>query len=128
MTSTTVSKVTQETLLSALQEVVKENPQRVYKAPRHMDVHGSNACFYVHLDEEGAQVGAGCIVGTVLHRLGVSLEALRRVEGLGVQGALSGLGLSGDQLMWPRLRRIQISQDKGSTWGEAYAAEFGEMA
>ncbi|MGI5196957.1 hypothetical protein ACQEVY_25560 [Streptomyces sp. CA-288835] len=128
MTTETIPAITKESIKATLREVVKENPDKVYVAPKHMDPEGFGSCFYVHKDEEGNQLGAGCIVGTVLHRLGISLEALSQVEGLSAPGALTGLDLDPDTHMGAQLRRVQMAQDRGHTWGQAYYAEFGEQA
>ncbi|MGW2919502.1 hypothetical protein ACWDBF_16765 [Streptomyces angustmyceticus] len=128
MTTATNTTITKDTITAALREVVKESPDKVYEAPAHMDREGNGLCFYVHTDTEGNTVGAGCIVGTVLHRLGVPLEALARVEGLSATGALQSLDINPDTHLGEELRKVQIRQDDGETWALAYRQVFGEEA
>jgi hypothetical protein len=115
-----VITLTDDQVLSTLRDVVAENPEKVYKAPDNMLVFGDDtSCFYVHKNEDGTEE-AGCIVGTVLHRLGVSLADLKRVEGLSAVSALRAAEVKG--LSYPTkslLRYVQHNQDGGSSWGQA---------
>ncbi|MFF8367871.1 hypothetical protein ACF05W_03455 [Streptomyces lydicus] len=128
MNTETHPEITDEAIKTVLREVVKESPEKVYRAPAHMDSNGLGTCFYVHTHEDGTLATAGCVVGTLLHRLGVSLERLSPLEGLSATGVLRELGLDGDSPLADQLRRVQMSQDHGATWAKAYAATFGEQA
>ncbi|MEU6704746.1 hypothetical protein [Streptomyces wuyuanensis] len=127
MTTATLPAITEDTILATLQEVVRESPEKVYESPEHMRTPGAT-CFYVHTDEAGNRTGPGCIVGTVLHRLGVSLEALSEGEGWPAQSVLNHLASDLDPELLAKLRRVQMSQDNGDTWAEAYSSEFGELS
>lgn len=113
-----------EQVMNALRDVVAENPDKVYKAPESMRGYWGT-CFYVHHNEDGSKE-PGCIVGTVLHRLGVSLDALQGQEGLQAMSATHGLGVKGltDEARYT-LRRVQRRQDRGDSWGAAYTAVTG---
>jgi hypothetical protein len=107
-----------------LKEVVSERPEYTYSAPEYM--LDGDFCFYVHQDQEGNNVGAGCGVGVVLHRLGVPLEELRKHEG---KSALQILRLVVDGASRKTARildNFQGAQDQKMPWGEAYAKATGE--
>ncbi|MFE2075215.1 hypothetical protein [Streptomyces misionensis] len=112
--------------MSTLRDVVSENPEKVYKAPPAMPGAEDGSCFYVHVDEDG-QEEPGCIVGTVLHRLGVPLAELKEKEGLGSTAAVRGLALRPSLSLTTVgvLRDIQMRQDRGASWGEAYTGATG---
>jgi hypothetical protein len=128
VTTVTIPAITEETIMAALQRVVEENPGKVYAAPKHMDPEGLGSCFYVHNNEDGTLTGAGCIVGTVLHQLGIPLKDLRVGEGLSANGLFGLLKLETSPEFRIRIRRVQMGQDRGDTWAVAYRAEFGELA
>ncbi|MFB7027161.1 MULTISPECIES: hypothetical protein [unclassified Streptomyces] len=115
----TPTALTDEQILSTLVQVAAENPEKVYQAPESM-LDRYNSCFYVHEAEDGTQE-PGCIVGQVLHRLGVPLVALKEAETLGASSAvqLTTQGVSRDVALF--LRFVQRKQDRGSTWSEAVA-------
>ncbi|MCY0941891.1 hypothetical protein [Streptomyces antarcticus] len=127
MTAVTIPSLTKKDTLAALKEVVKESPDTVYRAPEHMDPEGTGMCFYVHVDESGAPTGAGCVVGKVLHRLGVPLDTLRKVERLSASGAFNYFGQDGDSRLSTQLTEVQYRQDQGATWEAAYTAVFGKL-
>ncbi|MFF5371361.1 hypothetical protein [Streptomyces sp. NPDC013187] len=110
--------LTDEQVLSTLRDVSDESPEKVYEAPAHLqDEWGS--CYYVHTDEDGNQ-SAGCIVGAVLHRLGVPLLDLRKVETYGADAAFPLLEIKGvSSQVKSFLRHVQGKQDRGQTWGKA---------
>lgn len=109
--------LTDTQVLAALLEVAGENPEKVYETPASMrDEWGS--CFYVHHDEDGNQ-SAGCIVGHVLHRLGVPLAALKEVETLGADSAVEKCTSGVSERMRNFLRSVQRKQDDGYTWGDS---------
>ncbi|WP_030386508.1 hypothetical protein [Streptomyces sp. NRRL S-241] len=127
MTAATIPTFTEKEALATLKEVVKENPDTVYKAPFHMDPERTGSCFYVHTDLEGNPMSAGCIVGQVLHRLGVPLEVLKGAERLSAAGAFNYLGLDPDSRLAKQLSEVQFQQDQGVTWEGAYAHAFGKL-
>lgn len=110
--------LTDTQVLATLIEVAGENPEKVYEVPAIMaDEWGS--CFYVHHNEDGTQ-SAGCIVGQVLHRLGVSLENLKKAETYGASAAVGLAGVDGlSERMKDFLRSVQRKQDDGHTWGDS---------
>lgn len=77
-------------------------------------------CWYVY----GGQ--PSCLVGQVLHRLGVSVEMLSTLEDRSVRAAVRVLAdhgvltLSSETII--ALRVAQAKQDGGSSWGEALRA------
>lgn len=86
------------------------------------DHHAS--CTYVMED------GPECIVGHVLHRLGVPLEALDRMEGDAFgQGdnSLWSAYVQMDEKQRHALRIAQVRQDTGSNWGTAVEAARSAM-
>ncbi len=114
-----------------LREVVSERPEYVYSCPEYMvgtsgDDGVNLSCFYVHTDEAGAPVSAGCVVGVVLHRLGVPLEELRKHEGRTpvqmLKDVVSGPGRGVAHV----LGDVQFEQDESTPWGEAYTHAMGE--
>ncbi|MFF5433443.1 hypothetical protein ACFY5K_25845 [Streptomyces griseofuscus] len=121
-----MTSINDEQIMMALRDVVAENPERVYKAPAVMSGSEGGTCFYVHVDDDG-QEEPGCIVGTVLHRLGVPLAELKKKEGLGALAAIRGLEpqVLATHKTQAVLRDIQIRQDRGAPWGEAYTAATG---
>ncbi|MGW2919501.1 hypothetical protein ACWDBF_16760 [Streptomyces angustmyceticus] len=127
MSATTLDEITDELALKTLRDVVAERPEYVYSAPDHMKDHpDSLSCFYVHKDEDGSTVSAGCAVGVVLNRLGISLEQLAEEEGSTGYGVITRIL---PQLS-PRTKDIfndmQMRQDSGDPWGLAYAKATGE--
>jgi hypothetical protein len=111
--------LTDTQVLSALRQIAEENPEKVYVAPADMrDEWGS--CYYVHRDDQGNE-SPGCIVGQVLHRLGVPLADLKEAETLGATAAvrLTTQGVSDNVSDF--LRFVQQKQDRGVTWSKAVA-------
>ncbi|MFE5092065.1 hypothetical protein ACFRCI_17125 [Streptomyces sp. NPDC056638] len=129
MTTTTAfdpSLITDEMVMKTLKEVVAEKPEYVYSVPEYQKNLGGVDCFYVHLDEDGTPVSPGCVVGAVLHRLGVPLEVLRQEEGQPARTAVRRIGLSLSFGTRATLNGIQGKQDDGTPWGQAYAMITGE--
>jgi hypothetical protein len=111
--------LTDEQVLSTLRQIAEESPEKVYEAPEGMrDEWGS--CYYVHHNEDGTE-SPGCIVGQVLHRLGVPLAKLKEAETLGATAAvrLTTQGVSDNVSDF--LRFVQQKQDRGVTWSKAVA-------
>lgn len=108
---------TDDEVMATLRAVVAERPDYVYEAPEE------DGCVYV------ADGTPSCLVGHVLHRLGVSLEALSVLDmngGLAAWRAVPGVldGVSGSTV--DRLWAAQTAQDNGDTWGEAL--EYADRA
>lgn len=116
--------------IKALQRVVDEfGRDTIYTNP--MGQRASEMtfidCFYVHTDDNGDKT-AGCLVGKVLENQGVTLEWLRDNEGARPDILANHLRDEGlydiTDAAAKTLRRAQLAQDEGATWGEAlYAAK-----
>ncbi|WP_125262022.1 hypothetical protein [Streptomyces alboflavus] len=117
---------TDERLLEALRAVVKESPDRRYKKPDHMPEVETYSCYYVHTGETGEPECPGCLVGTVLHRLGIGLEQLAHYEGESASTALKGLFDEVSPSTLTTFYEVQSLQDGGMPWGEAYQQTTGE--
>lgn len=103
--------ITDETIMATLKAVVAENPEHIYVRPADYTMPGE-PCLYVHGDVPG------CVIGRVLHRLGVPLSDLRDNEGVSAYVLLhGGFGISVEMAYF--LDAVQGSQDGGSTWGSA---------
>ncbi len=127
MTTAVEIEITDEKALATLREVVAERPEYIYSAPNHMKEDERDAsCFYVHTDEDGSIVSAGCAIGVVLHRLGVPLEALVKEEGCRAYGVVARLFPKLSQRTYQRFNDMQMCQDDGDRWGLAYAKATGE--
>ena len=100
-------------VITTLRAVVAERPDYVYTNPFPDD---AGTCRYVHGDTPG------CLVGHVLHRLGVPLEELSRHEGKNACSVAADLldGISSDA-SWA-IEHAQFRQDLGDTWAEALKA------
>ena len=91
-------------------------------------------CFYVHRTtmDDSQELEPGCIVGHVLHKAGVPLEAmaspLRNDAGApALLEALYGDGVLGyEEGADSLLTRVQIRQDCGTPWGEALRSALQE--
>jgi hypothetical protein len=115
-----VSAITDEKIMATLREVVAERPEFIYQKPPASEGHIA-VCRYVHGDVPG------CLIGHVLHRLGVSLETLSVHEGQPAQYLAGTLDIGGDAVRWA-LGAAQEAQDGGSTWHEALACAEREFA
>lgn len=117
-----LSQISDTKVLETLREIVAEQPDYVYKSPEHQ--RGVFArCFYVHTDpavpHDIDKAVAGCLVGHVLNRLGVSLLELKQHEGEDAKYAADNLGLG--SVAGCVLQRAQGAQDDGETWAGALA-------
>lgn len=129
-------EITDDTVLSTLRAVVAERPDHVYTRPVHMlpiigsDGHKAADCLYVHTaPDDESDLTPGCLVGTVLHRLGVPLEELAGNEGTGGFEVAADHGVS-EGLCW-FLGAVQSRQDSGKPWGVALASaeeDYPEVA
>jgi hypothetical protein len=116
-------EINDATLMETLKTVVAERPNFVYRRPEHMepivnsDGDVSGDCLYVHTepDDETALV-PGCLVGTVLHRLGVPLRELRKHEGRSGWSVVDEFGADDSRTT---LHDVQLRQDRGVPWGKA---------
>jgi hypothetical protein len=115
-----VSAITDEKIMATLREVVAERPEFIYQKPPASEGRVP-VCRYVHGDVPG------CLIGHVLHRLGVSLETLSVQEGQPAQHLTETLGIGGDAVRWA-MGAAQSVQDSGSTWSEALAGAERELA
>ncbi|MFD3952198.1 hypothetical protein ACFWRC_19505 [Streptomyces albidoflavus] len=113
-------KVTPEQVLDVMREVVAEAGEEfVYKSPT-----GLGICLYVHRTFGGGADVPGCLVGQVLHRLGVPLDELSRYEAqlaLTMAPKLVDAGENED-LLTSALNNAQMTQDAGHPWGAALRA------
>lgn len=119
-------EITGTQVLETLKAVVAERPDYVYEAPAHqvhMDPEGliNSTCFYVHADEDGSNERPGCLVGEVLHRLGVPLAELAEHEGNGASQVARVFGVD-DRDALTVLDEAQCHQDQGVAWGRALEA------
>ncbi|MCY0941890.1 hypothetical protein [Streptomyces antarcticus] len=119
-------KVTDEIVLSTLREVVSERPEYTYSAPEYMaaDKEGGR-CFYVHKDEDGTPVSPGCVIGVMLHRLGVPLEWMEQLEARPASSLVGRLFPHLSDRTVYALNMVQSNQDNGNAWGLAYAKGTG---
>ncbi|MFF5371363.1 hypothetical protein [Streptomyces sp. NPDC013187] len=121
--------ITDDQALATLREVVAERPEYVYSAPAYMQEiqDGEDpSCFYVHKDEDGSIVAAGCAVGVVLNRLGLPLEELVKHEGKTAYQLVNTAPVEVTTKTRDLLNRMQTHQDSGDPWGLAYAKTTGE--
>jgi hypothetical protein len=102
-------EVTTEQVYRTAREVVAEKPDYVYINPMGARAGDGANCYYVHGNEPG------CVVGAVLHRLGVPLEELARFEstnGYIVSATLTNM----EDRTASFLRKLQWYQDNGRNW------------
>lgn len=114
-----MARFTDEQVFATLREVVAERPEHVYEKPEGWGPDGAIQCFYVHPD------GPGCLVGQVMHRLGVSLEEMSQHEGSGPYVFQRAGHIS--HFAADVLETAQSSQDEGDTWGDALSAAERHM-
>ena len=126
MTQKHYSETTDEEFIAALRAVVAENPDYVYRAPEHMDMLGAGACYYVHTSVVGDEEPTpGCVIGHVLHRLGVPLADLAKKEYRTADDVIDYLmPRVSEAVRWTAFR-VQDEQDRFAPWGEALARAVG---
>lgn len=106
---------TDDDVMRVLREVVAERPDYVYVNPNgERGVFGGSAiCYYVHGD------CPGCLIGHVLHRLGVPIDAMWRREhwpaSVMAAEVLSGVSYRSTYA----LDAAQLMQDYGQPWSRA---------
>ncbi|MBT2609866.1 hypothetical protein J7I97_16660 [Streptomyces sp. ISL-87] len=121
------SAVTDSVVLETLREVVAERPDYVYSSPEYMPADEEDGrCFYVHKDESGSPVSAGCVIGVVLYRLGAPLEWMEQLEARPASSLAGRLFPQLSDRTMQKLNLVQSAQDNGDTWGTAYAKGTGE--
>lgn len=117
-----MEQITARRALELLIDVVdRAGEDFVYEHKDMTDLRGSfeygglsRGCRYV---EEGHP---SCLVGHVLVRTGVSLEALNKLDMLGVSASsLADYGIQADMGAQRVLGAAQEVQDSGKSWGEA---------
>ncbi|MCT2594241.1 hypothetical protein LHJ74_30775 [Streptomyces sp. N2-109] len=117
-------KVVDEEVMDILREVVAENPGYIYKAPPEVPPHVKDVdtkCHYVHTDPDGSNVRPGCVVGHVLHHMGIPLDTLKLHEGAPATTVLYRL-TDADEYVRSALEMAQTWQDSGYPWAEALNA------
>lgn len=114
-------------VIQTLREVAAERPDYVYTNEYGNRANGETTCRYVH-HADGPEAAPGCIVGHVLHRLGVPLESLAAREGGGaIAVAVRTLGAYISLSTRDALALAQSNQDSGYPWGKSVdAALAGE--
>lgn len=114
-----VTALTYERVNSILDQILAEfGEDYVYVKPNALD-----GCRYVHGVYPLEQ--PGCIIGQLLHQLGVPLDALTRHEGKAADVVVKKLFPETDWLVARYLSIIQEEQDSHETWGRA--VEYGRM-
>jgi hypothetical protein len=103
--------LTLDRVMPVLREVVAERPDFVYEEP-----DGGTTCYYVWED------CPSCLVGHVLHRLGVPLEVMaeRNTAQVHARGFAAAVGLT--WLATRALKHAQDQQDAGEPWSAALDA------
>ena len=121
-------QITEESFVSALRAAVAEKGEDyVYTNPdgREAGDDGEATCHYVHGDQPG------CLVGNVLHRLGVPLSVLELHEGGAAYEVMGRIRESGqldfDLGVRGAAEMAQNRQDAGYSWGYAMEAALGEL-
>jgi hypothetical protein len=124
-------ELTMERTKELLAEAVAERgADYVYTTPNGTVVTPESGlrCLYVHRNNAEGELPepvAGCIAGLVLHKAGVSLEALRGHEDQPADDVLERLETNevarGDAAVRTLLRNVQRRQDDGQPWGQAVA-------
>lgn len=111
--------VTEDQYLQAIHDAVAERGENwVYPFGKEGWRIGDseNSCRYVRSDKPEP----ACIVGEVLHRVGVPLGDLSQHEGRAASVTLPTLGMPGSmKAVLDALDDAQTSQDLGSSWGQA---------
>lgn len=84
--------------------------------------HPYPSCLYVHYNDKTGKGQPGCIVAHVLHRMGMTIEALARYEHSActtmIGGPEVGVPVEYDTTL-DLLRKAQRVQDLGEPWGRA---------
>jgi hypothetical protein len=122
-----VIEVSKAQVIEAVREVVGERPEYIYTNQLgEVAGQGFTRCYYVHTDKAGKR-SAGCLVGAVLARLGVPLEAMQEAgnttAAFEVVPQVIDLGNKADNDFTVNyLAYLQREQDNGASWGYALAS------
>ena len=108
---------TTEDVAREMRRLAAERPDYVYGG--NAEAPYGKACWYVHGDEHGNLVEAGCLVGQALHALGFSLEELVLHEDEPAGTMLVNLGVTEVSDDAQGITRAQRAQDDGRAWGKA---------
>ena len=76
-------------------------------------------CLYVHGDGATRPKEPGCIIGQLLHQLGVPLDALSSLEGLPANSVVNKFFPRTSNAVLTFLLTVQRGQDQGRSWGAA---------
>lgn len=98
---------TDEEFIRALREISESYPDRIYRS-----IPG-NGCRYVH---DGCP---SCLIGHVMHRLGVPLDELECWEGVNVAIVVKRMMPGISPSLRKSLMKIQARQDSGLPWLQA---------
>ena len=77
------------------------------------------SCFYVHGDGATRPKEPGCIIGQLLHRLGVPLDSFSLLEGEAADSVVKKFFPRTSGAVLTFLRDVQHWQDGGRSWGAA---------
>jgi len=109
--------LTYQSALDALEKAVADRGEE-YVYPRQGTSYNSS-CLYWHKDEQAP----GCLVGLVLHQLGVSAEVLESFGPASIKMLATSLPYLGGVEMSPAaiglMAAVQRYQDRGEPWGVA---------
>lgn len=105
--------------MEAMREVVA-NAGAEYRAETNED----GSCVYVAHDEDTGRPHAACLIGHMLHMLGMDLDALARLDQAGAYGGSELAGKLHAKIpvnaqvcaVW---QAAQIAQDENKPWGVA---------
>ncbi|WP_103529497.1 hypothetical protein [Streptomyces sp. SM12] len=109
-------RVTDDEVMRVLREVVAERPEFVYTNPSGESGNpGVNTptCFYVHGEVPG------CVIGHLLHRLGVPLAVLRNLEHDHASAVIDEVMEGVTDAVVLALTGAQAAQDHGNPWSVA---------
>ncbi len=109
-------RIDKDRALELLENVVAENPDRVYESP------AGGWCSYIEVDSAGNTVAPGCGVGVALHKAGLSLAGLEQLDDLvggiaGYEGEVSNLELTDEAI--DVFNIFQAAQDDKINWQES---------
>lgn len=119
--------ITKDQMIGALEEARDERGSGFVYTEHYED---EGTCQYVAYDADGNE-GAACIAGNALHRLGVPLSVLKKMDVVGAGNSsevisrtpVINLLLDAGFVLEPGARTAaeyaQSEQDSGRTWGQA---------
>lgn len=128
-------EVTVQQVIDTTRAIVAERPDYIYtnEAGEVTGPLNSTPCSNVHRDDEGKLI-PGCLVGTVLAKLGAPLEELA-TEGMNSTAAYESVpsfittgSNRADEGIIEFLAMAQVRQDLGDTWSVALAKASKHIA